>query len=60
MNKQISLADIEKLWGQMTGLIGMGFNTAYAVRAKDNGWVNSIKPGVYILTDTWKEIFDHE
>ena len=60
INKQISLADVEKLWKKMAGLIGMGFNTAYAVRAKDNGWVNSIKPGVYILTDSWKEIFKHE
>jgi len=60
INKEISLADIEKLWERMTGLIGMEFNSAYAVRAKDNGWVNPIKQGVYILTDSWKEIFKHE
>lgn len=41
INKEISLADIEKLWKRMKGLIGMEFNRFYAVTAKDNGWVNS-------------------
>jgi hypothetical protein len=60
INKEISLVDIEKLWKRMKGLIGMGFNTFYAVTAKDNGWVNSPKRGIYIITDSWKGIFTHE
>jgi hypothetical protein len=60
IKKGISLADIEKLWQRMTGLIGMEFNRSYALRAKDYGWVNSIKQGVYILTNSWKEISKHE
>lgn len=60
VNKGVSLPEIEKLWKRTAGLIGIGFNTAYAVRAKDEGWVNSIKQGLYILTDSWKEIFSHD
>lgn len=60
INKQISLVDIEKLWERMTGLIGMNFNRAYPVRAKDNGWADSTKRGFYTLTDSWKGIFPHE
>ena len=60
INKEIPLADIERLWERMTGLIGIDFSRTYALRAKENGWVNSTKQGVYILTDSWKEIFKHE
>jgi len=60
INKEVSLPEIEKLWKRTAGLIGLGFNAAYAVRAKDEGWVNSIKRGLYILTDCWKEIFRHD
>jgi hypothetical protein len=60
INKQISLAYIEKLWKGMTGLIGMNFNRAYPVRAKDNGWVDSTKRGFYTLAGGWKGIFTHE
>lgn len=60
ISKDVSLENIKKMWGGMSGLIGTEFNTFYAVAAKDNGWVNPVKRGVYILTASWKEIFDHE
>ena len=55
--KEISLSKIDGSWNRMIGLLGMRFNTKYPVEAKDNGWVNSKKRGLYILTDTWEEIF---
>jgi len=60
INKQVSLLDIEKLWGKMEGLIGMKFNGAYPIRAKDNGWIESTKRGFYTLADSWKGAFKYE
>lgn len=60
VSKEISLANIKKMWGSMSGLIGMEFNIFYAGRAKDNGWVDPVKRGVYKLTESGKEMFDHE
>jgi hypothetical protein len=60
IKEEISLEDIETLWKRMTGLIGMNFNGAYPVRAKDNGWIDSRKRGFYSLTDSFKGIFTHE
>ena len=60
INQEISLGDIEKLWKRMTGLIGMNFNGAYPVRAKDNDWIDSSKRGFYTLTNSFKGIFTHE
>jgi hypothetical protein len=39
-------------------LLGMEFNRSYAVRAKENDWVEAKKHGVYSLRPLWKEIFE--
>ena len=58
--KEISLLEIEKAWNGMTVLMGgMKFNRFYSQQAKDNGWVDTKKKGVYTLRPTWKEIVDH-
>jgi len=33
---------------------------AYSIRAKDNGWVDTKKQGVYVLTPSWKDAIPRE
>lgn len=56
-NRQVELKDIEKLWNRMTAILGGKFNRFYSNKAKENGWVNSPKPGVYVLCPDWRQIF---
>jgi hypothetical protein len=37
-------------------LLGMKFNRFYSGIAKENGWVDASRHGVYVLTESWKEI----
>jgi len=46
--------DVEKQWNKMKGLLGGPFNAAHSSRAKDNGWVDSPKFGVYKLLPGWE------
>jgi hypothetical protein len=55
VSQTIKLEELERLWNRMAGLIGTNFNRAYANRAKDNGWVDTPKTGVYVLTNSWKQ-----
>jgi hypothetical protein len=55
----IDLKVISRHWDKMTGLLG-DFNTTFAVRAGDNGWVSSPKRGTYLLRSNWAEIFGLE
>ncbi len=50
---EIAFKDIEKQWNKMTQLMDGRFNSAHASRAKDNGWVDSPKLGVYKLLSGW-------
>ena len=54
-SKAINLSEILATWDKMTGILGKA-NSAYATRAKDNGWVDSPKAGAYVLCDGWAEI----
>lgn len=51
----ISRGSIEKTWNRMTELMGGRFNPAYTTRAKDNGWVDTPKPGSYALLPGWAD-----
>ena len=53
----VQRVEIGKLWNKMTLLMGGRFNPAYDTRARENGWVNSPKPGTYVLLPTWREVF---
>jgi len=59
LKKETLLDEIEKNWNKMKSqeLLGMKFNRTYAVRAKENNWVEAKKQGVYSLRPLWKEIF---
>ena len=50
--------DVENRWRKLTGHLG-SFNRAHSTRAKDRGWVDSIKTGTYRLGPLWREAF-HE
>ena len=52
--RSVSVKDIESWWNKMKGIMGGSYNPAHSTRAKDQGWVNSPKYGVYALSDDWK------
>lgn len=54
-SNEVPFETVRGHWEKMTSVIGK-FNSAYSIRAKDNGWVDTRKPGVYVLTPTWKEV----
>jgi hypothetical protein len=56
--KGVLIVEVEKQWNRMKPLLGGKFNLAYTTRAKDNGWVDSPKRGVYVVLPGWKSIFD--
>lgn len=55
-NAEVPLKDVERTWNRMTSLLGT-FNRKYSNDAKESGWVNSKKKGVYVLTRSWRDIF---
>jgi hypothetical protein len=55
--KTVPLTDIERNWNKMTGLLGK-FNPAHSTRAKDNGWVDSPKQGIYVIVPGWEVILN--
>ena len=58
-SKQVSLNEIQRLWNRMKSktLLGMKFNRFFPTTAKEHGWVQSQKRGVYTLDRSWKNIF---
>jgi hypothetical protein len=55
---EVAFTDIETNWNKMTGLLGGKFNRAHSTRAKDKGWVDSPKHGVYVILPSWEEILN--
>lgn len=58
VHKEVSASSIEKQWNRMTGLLG-DFNAAHSTRAKDEGWVDSPKKGMYKLRSGWEGSLPH-
>lgn len=54
LKREVPFSEIERQWNKMTQLMGGRFNPAHASRAKDNGWVDSPKHGVYKLLGGWR------
>jgi len=52
----VSLKDIERSWKKMKALMGGPFNGAYSLRARDEGWLDTPKYGMYAVRPAWKEI----
>lgn len=55
VGKEIQLEDVRKHWNRMKSLIDNKFNTFFSNSAKDNGWVDTKKKAVYVLTKSWQE-----
>jgi hypothetical protein len=55
-NKEVQLKDIEDKWNRMTALLGGKFNRKYSNVAKERGWADTKKLGVYVLCPSWREI----
>jgi hypothetical protein len=56
VGKEVSGEQITSTWNKMKSVLGGPYNGAYANRAKHAGWINSPKTGVYVLSDSWKEV----
>jgi len=52
---EVTFETVKGHWEKMTGVIGK-FNPAYSIRARENGWVDTKKAGVYVLMPAWKEV----
>ena len=55
LKTEIAVSEIEKQWNRMKQPMGGSFNGAHATRAKDYGWVDSPKYGVYKLLGGWRD-----
>jgi len=55
--KEIAVEDLSKKWAKVKGPMGGQYQTVYATRAKDSGWVDSPKQGIYSLRAIWREAF---
>jgi hypothetical protein len=53
---QVGRVEVSRAWNKMKTLMGGPFNSAYETRARDNGWLDSPKPGVYTLLHSWREV----
>ena len=58
--REVELKEVEKRWNKMKApnLFGAKFNRFYPTVAKEHGWVDSPRHGVYVLTESWQEIFE--
>ena len=52
--KTVSFGEITQTWAKMKGVLGK-YNGAHALRAKENGWVDSPKTAIYVLSSAWKD-----
>lgn len=56
--KEVLHSEVERRWNRMTSpaLLGYRFNSFYSTTARENGWVEVKKKGMYTLRTTWKDI----
>lgn len=52
-SKDVQLRDVGKMWNRMTAILGGKFNRKYSNKAKEYGWVDTRKAGVYKLCPEW-------
>jgi hypothetical protein len=60
VGKEVQLNEVQKRWNKMTSaaLLGCKFNRFYSNTAKDDGWVDTRKKGIYVLTPAWKNALE--
>lgn len=52
----VALSEIKIRWGKMTSILHNDFNPSFTNTAKERGWVDVEKTGIYVLHSTWNEI----
>lgn len=52
----VSLKEVARQWNKMKPLMGGAFNAAYSARAREDGWVDTVKVGMYTVCANWREI----
>lgn len=57
LTASVSLKEVSRQWNKMKPLMGGAFNAAYSARAREDGWVDTPKVGMYSVCARWKEIF---
>jgi hypothetical protein len=50
----VSRHDVIRQWGKMKPIMGGKYNGAYDTRARETGWLDSPKPGVFELCPGWE------
>ncbi len=58
VGREVHLNEVQRHWNKMTSLLGGKFNRFYSGAAKDQGWVDAPKKGTYVLTESWKDVFE--
>jgi len=53
-DRQVDGEALRKEWDKVRGPIGADYQTMSATRARDNGWIDSPKHGVFKLARDWK------
>jgi hypothetical protein len=56
VNTPVARTEVVRQWGKMKALMGGNYNGAYDTRARDTGWLNSPKAGVFELRGGWDQI----
>lgn len=58
VNVDVQLRDVEKHWNRMTSpsLLDGKFNRFYSNAARERGWVDTKKAGIYVLRPTWMDV----
>lgn len=52
----VARVDVVRQWGKMKPIMGGKYNGAYDTRARETGWLDSPKPGVFELRAGWEWI----
>jgi hypothetical protein len=53
---RVGRTDVESQWARMTHILGGPYNSAYGVRARDNGWIDLREGDVLELLSGWEEV----
>jgi hypothetical protein len=53
---EVALSEIKNRWGKMTSILNKDFNPSFTNTAKEHGWVDVKKTGMYVLHSKWSEI----
>jgi hypothetical protein len=58
VGNEVALSEIKSRWGKMTSILRNDFNPSFTNTAKEQGWVDVKKTGIYVLHSTWDRILD--